>query len=333
MDFGRITDGNTGNCLEAWQRETDMGSRGISPEECKYFTLGRWGKNIVIYNMFFDSIGAVELFLLSRPSINKEIFTTQVSGTSSVEFAGPLLEESIKYCVNGYDYEFDKFMELSRALQNAYKSPGIERMVEPAFVGHRPNVPAYIADAPKSMYRNKRVAAKKTVNIFMQLTYDLETTAEQIMNRGILVLNLVNLLERNGYIVQFRVFETSRVYNEVFLCEIVLKRQSEKLDPRRCYFPMCGKSFVRRILLRIKESMPFQENWHMSYGSVMSRENTRMILNMNDNDIYIGTPKEMGITGKDIFEDARVFLKKTGLESIVNVSEVGKWMNREQKEN
>lgn len=295
-----------------------MGSRGVSEEECRYLKITQKGR-LCFYNMYFDSISAVELFLKTNPPRNTEIFLTNKSETAGEEFAGPPLEDAIRYCVGGYDENYVQFMELSQQLQSVNRAQGEGRIVEPAFVGHRPNVPAYIADAPKCMYRIRRYAEKKAINVFMQVTYDKDTTEEQILHRGILALNLIRLLEMNGYIVQFRLFETSMVYNEAFICEVVLKRQSEKLEPRKCFYPMCGKGFVRRVLLRIKESVPFKENWHLSYGNVADEKSTRNMLNIGENDIYIGTPKEMGIKGKDMFEDANVFLEKLGLDDEIKI--------------
>ena len=83
--------------------------------------------------------------------------------------------------------------------------------------------------------------------------------------------------------------------------------------PRLCYYPMCGKEFVRRVLCRIKESMPFKCGWGLSYGVVLSEEYTRMIMDFHDKDIYIGSPSEMNIKGENIYEDADSFLDKIGI--------------------
>lgn len=295
-----------------------MADRGVTEEECRFLTITKQGK-LTFFNMYFESISAVELFLADNPVRNSRIFITLRSETGQEVFAGPPLRDAIRYCVDGYDENYTQFLALSRQLDSVNTIRTEVRAVEPAVVGHRPNVPAYIADAPKCMYRTRRVAEKKVINVFMQITYDQRTTETQILHRGILALNLVRLLEMNGYIVHFRVFEASIVYNEVFICEVVLKKQADKLDARKCFYPMCGKGFVRRVLLRIKESMPFEENWHLSYGRVLDEKITRRILNVGEKDIYIGTPREMGIIGEDIMQDANVFLEKLGLDESIHV--------------
>lgn len=295
-----------------------MIATGITPEECRFLEIKKHGK-MKIYDLYFGSISEVEVFLSSAPTVNARVFASQASINAPQSFAGPPLPEAIAYCVGGYEENYTRFLELSGLLKSADRIKAPSRCVEPSFVGHRPNIPAYIADAPKNMYRNKRVAEKKVINVFMQVTFDKSTTDTQILHRGILTLNLIRLLEENGYIVRFRVFEVCFVYDEIFKCEIVLKQTAEKLDPRKCYYPMCGKAFVRRVLSRIKESMPFRENWHMSYGIVAHEKFTRSIINAGPNDIYIGTPKEMGITGLDLYADANAFLAAAHLSDNIRV--------------
>lgn len=290
-----------------------MLKHGVSPEDCRFLEIKREGK-LSIFNMYFESTSAVELFLKDNPPINEEIFVTLDSETAPERFAGPPLEDAIKFCVGGYEENYDQFLEMSQRLQSINSNQSVERSVEPAFVGHRPNVPAYIADAPKCMYRKKKFVEKKVVNVFMQATYSSSTKEAQILHRGILALNLIRLLEMNGYIVKFRLFEASCFYNEAFVCEVVLKNQGEKIDPRKCFYPMCGKGFVRRVLLRIKESMPFKENWHMGYGNVLDEKSARRLLNVGADDIYIDTPDECGIEGRNMYADANRFLKKLGLD-------------------
>ena len=294
-----------------------MYNNGVFPDNCKYMQIQKQGK-LTIFGMYFDSVSDVERFLSSNPTVNDNIFISQHSIDATEEFAGPPIEEAIKYCIIGYNEHFDRFMSMYSRLQSMNSILVVERSVESAFVGHRPNVPAYIADAPKCMYRNKKYVQKKVINVCMQATYESSTGEKEILHRGILVLNLLKVLEMNGYIVQFRLFEASALYNEVFTCEIVLKKQGDKVDPRKMFYPLCGKGFVRRVLVRIKESMPFQGNWYMGYGSVLKEKDTRRLLNMQPDDIYIDTPRACGIRGKNIYEDADAFLRKLGLENKIH---------------
>ena len=289
-----------------------MNGIGVSPEECKYLTISE-SKNLTEYKMYFGSIGEVQSFLLGNPDINSEIFYEQKSKTASDSFAGASLDDAIKYCVGGYSENYDQFLSLARQLEQVNKKNVNVRKTVTSFVGQRPNVPAYIAGAPKNMYRLEKSEEKKLVRIWMKVTYEVSTTEEQIRNRGIIALNLINLLEMNNYMVDFRLFEVCSVDTEVFRCEVELKKPGQRLFPRLCYYPMCGKAFVRRVLCRIKESMPFKCGWGLSYGVVLSEQYTRMIMDIKDGDIYIGSPSEMNIRGENIYADADAFLEKIGI--------------------
>lgn len=289
---------------------------GVAPEECRFLTIKKHG-NISIYDVVFNSVSEIQLFLGQNPPINNDVFTIIKSETADEAFAGPPLSDAIRYCVMGYQENYDQFLELEKKLESVNKARENARKVEASFVGHRPNVPAYIAGAPKTMYRTQREQEKKIINLYMNVTYDAKVTDEQIRHRGIVALNLVRLLELNGYIVNFRLFEICMVGNEAFCCEVVLKKPGEKLNTRMCYYPMCGKGFVRRVLSRIKESMPFNENWGLSYGTVLKEDYARILMEIEDKDIYIGSPTEMNIKGENIFEDADAMVEKLGIDKYV----------------
>ena len=289
-----------------------MNGTGVSPENCKYLEISA-GKNLTEYKMYFRSIGEVQSFLLTDPDINSLIFYEQKSKTASESFAGAPLDQAINYCIGGYSENYDQFLDLAKQLEQVNKKNVKVRKTVTSFVGQRPNVPAYIAGAPKNMYRLERTEEKKLKRIWMKVTYESSTTEEQIRNRGIIALNLIKLLEMNNYMVDFRLFEVCSVDSEVFRCEIELKKPGQRLMPRLCYYPMCGKAFVRRVLCRIKESMPFNCGWGLSYGVVLSEDYTRMIMDIQDGDIYIGSPSEMNISGDDIYRDADAFLEKIGI--------------------
>ena len=285
----------------------------------KQLKIRTMGKKGVIYSMFFDSMGELESFLTSDPPLNKKSFYNQMSEMADVRFAGPSLKQSIAFCLGGYEEGYESFMQLSKRLETINRQTFRQRKTITSFVGGRPNVPAYIAGAPKTMYRQERVAEKKLIHVFMNISYSKSTTEAQIRNRGILTLNLIRVLEQNDYLVDFRVFEGCYEYDEYFVCETVLKKPGQKLDSARCYYPMCGKSFLRRIMSRIKESMPFEYSWGMTYGKVADEKMSKQLMDIGEDSIYIGTPQSMGINGEDIYRDADAFLLRIGLKDKIKV--------------
>jgi len=313
-----------GQANSAAQRKTEENdwtaptSRGVSPRSCKYLKIEHRGK-INVFSMHFPSLLELVRFLEKEPTRNKEVFAEAQSSTSPEAFAGPSLEKSLEYCVSGYDQGYEKFLQFQRQLESVNQRQFTRRKTENSFVGQRPNVPAYVAGAPKNMIRMRKVEQKKMINIFMNVAFSSSMTQEQIQYRGIITMNLIRILEANGYIVNFRMFEACMVKDEIFICEIGLKKPGEKLEPRICYFPMCGKSFERRIIARIKESIPFREHWGMSYGNVMSESYVKLNLNISDQDIYIGSPTEMNIQGLNIYDDADAFMEKCNLQKHIVV--------------
>lgn len=299
-----------------------MKDRGVTPQECRFLSIKK-NNSATIYDLHFGSLGDIHLFLRSNPDRNREVFPASSSENAPISFAGEGLEQAIDYCLGGYEERFDQFLELGRQLEAVNKRYHTQRRTETSFVGQRPNVPAYIAGAPKTMYRTSRAVEKKQINVYMNVTYTSGTTQDQIRNRGIIALNVIRLLEQNNYIVNFRLFECCGVRDEVFLCEVALKRPGESLDARKCYYPMCGRSFVRRILARLKESMPFRGNWGLSYGEVLSEKMIKKYLDIQESDLYIGSPSDMDIVGEDIYRDADAFLKKLNLGDRISVPQYG----------
>ncbi len=273
-----------------------------------------------LYKLHFNSLSDLEMYLSANPPVNKKSFAEQKSLTLYKDFAGENLDTAIKYLVSGYTANLRQFISLKRSLDvhNIKKVEG--RKTVNSFVGGRPNVPAFIADSPKTMRRTERVTQKQFISIAMNLAYPSSTTDAQILNRGIITMNLISLLENNNIGVQFTVFEMVRNGNEIFDCNIDLKKPGEVLDVQKCYFPLCGKEFLRRILVRVKESTPFKTNWFRGYGSVMSDEEIRKYKCVSDKQILISSPDKMGIEGKDLFEDANNFFEKIKLENYVDIT-------------
>lgn len=285
----------------------------IDSKLAPYLTVINRG-NMRVFKVDFRSLSDIELFLHSNPPVNSAVFVSQKSLEAREDFAGEPLEKAIEYCVRGYDMGFDNFLRLQRELDSVNVKTNYGRKVTTSVVGSRPNVPAYVAGAPKNMYRIERASEKKLIHIYMNLAYSRFTTEQMIINRGLLTLNLIRLLEQNDYIVDFQAFEACLVNDEAFVCEIMLKKPGVLLDTKKCYYPLCGKAFVRRVITRIKESMPFRGNWHFSYGQVLNEIKTRLVMNIPDDAILINFPEEMGIEGRDIYKDADSFLESLGLE-------------------
>lgn len=278
-----------------------------------------------VYRMHFKSLNELEMYLKSNPEVNSKVFKSQKSVFMPQDFAGEPLENAIDYCHGGYEKNLDMFMKLKKEIDSVNIRYAAGRKSVSSVVGSRPNVANFVAGAPKTMYRMERVKEKKFVDIYMNVAYSGHTTEEQIINRGILTLNLVNVLENHDMGVNLHVFEACYMEKEVLITEVVIKRPGEMLNISKCYFPMCGKEFLRRVLLRVKESVPFLGlNWGISYGAVLDEQRTREYLNVGKNQILIMSPQAMGIKGQNIYDDADAFISKLDLGKEIAFPKYGK---------
>ena len=248
------------------------------------WSIEKHGK-LTIYKMRFRSLSDVERYLSSDPPVNHTVFYMQKSIEASKAFAGESLDRAIRYCLGGYENNFATFMQIKKELDQYNLRANHNRKTVHSVVGSRPNVPAFIAGAPK-----------------------------QIISLGILTLNLISLLEEQGIYVDFKAFQCCYVDDEAFYVEIDLKRPEERINVQKCYYPMCGKEFLRRVLVRIMESVPFRRNWYLSYGLVMNEAQKRSLLNIPEDKIMILSPRDMGIEGDNIYEDAEAFLSRIHLK-------------------
>ena len=162
------------------------------------------------------------------------------------------------------------------------------------------------------MYAYKKVEATKVLNIYMQIGYNCYQTKEQIINRGILTLNLINYLESNSIKVNFLLISASIQNNEIAMIKIPLKNTYEKLNLKKCYFPIVHPSFLRRLCFRAKELMPLiDDGWARGYGRALNFKEVDDILeheSFNTDYIYISTPEELNIYGENLLDDLENFI-------------------------
>ncbi|MCM1579148.1 MAG: hypothetical protein NC078_10160 [Ruminococcus sp.] len=277
-----------------------------------------------IYRISFNSPGELHLWLEGEPAVNGKIFLRQHSFLGDESFAGADYETALRYCLGGYGEHYGAVMALQKELEKYVPVRVYRRKKERALAGSHPNVPAFIAGSPKAMFRMERAEQKKFVNIYFNLAYPVITPPKAIINRGAAALSLVRLLEGQGMGVNFKVFMAVYSRDEIFMFEITYKPPGELLNIKKCCYPLCSKEFVRRIVFRVMESVPFENpDWYPNYGEPLSDEQFRSIFGISDNDMVISSPWDMGVKGNDIFTDSRNLLDKLGLEEYVRVLDGG----------
>lgn len=273
-----------------------------------------------IYRISFGSPGELHMWLSGDPAVNREIFTRQHSIIGDEDFAGADYETALRYCLEGCGEHYGVVMELQRELEKYVPVQVCSRRKEKSFAGSHPNVPAFIAGSPKAMFRMERAVEKKFVNIYFNLACPVMTSPEAIINRGAAALSLVRLLEGRGMGVNFKVFMAVYSRGEIFLFEITCKPPQEQLNVKKCCYPLCSREFVRRIIFRVMESVPFENReWYPNYGEALTDSQFRSLFDISGNDMVISTPREMGVTGEDIFGDSERMLDSLGLYEYVKI--------------
>ena len=248
------------------------------------------------------------------------------SGTESFKDAWNL-------CRYTYDEEYSDFRDkVNRISYKITNKIEYKKCYKP--VGSSVNVARYLFGIPNNMRSKEPVYSRPTINIYYQIAYDSMTEIEQIKNRGILTLALINYLENiKNYKVNLNFFELAHNSNEIIYIIINLKKDIEKLKIKKCYFPIVHPSFLRRLIFRSMEIIPDLEyNWSSNgYGHPMNYEFAKMFLEYEnklnrtkeeiEKSIYISTPEELGIYGSNINEDIENFINLINYKYKINEEE------------
>jgi len=258
-----------------------------------------------VYNVLFSSVTDLYNYLKSNPKINKKVFDELSSIKKDKIVYGESLDKSIEYLLGGYNVGFDNFLKSIEILRESSYDYSDSRQLKKGIYGGVPLAPLVASGIPECMLRYDRRKDARVRNIYFSLSYNAQTTTEQIRNRGLIILYIIDALEKNGDIINFKANEISYYESEVVNIEVVLKKSSDLfLNIEKCYFPFVGKEFLRRIMFRVLECLPVTEyGWQHTYGRVLSNSDIKEFLNLKKNDILIPEPRKMGITGYDIYDD------------------------------
>lgn len=279
-------------------------------------------KNEMIwYEANFLSLNHIYDYLKSNPKPNTRIFDELASREGTFRFAGAPYEDALKYLKDGYIVNYDNILEsLGNLNQNLpRKTPVIEKVY--SYAGGRVDTRRFVMGAPKHMVRTVYIEEPKFITIDFLLSYPHFTTKAQVENRGIITINLIKLLELNGYNVMLNTFELSEEGNEVVLIKVMTKKGSGLTDINKILYATISVELFRRCFFAIKETLPVQRNWGSGYGVSTETDRARKLLDTEKepNYILIGRPSEHGIEGDDIYEDAERFFKSIDLDKYVKV--------------
>lgn len=286
-------------------------------------------KDYTVYNVTFRSFDDLYLYLKANPKVNTDIFTNRMSTTSRyADKLGRSLDESIEFLRSGYPETITDFTTNFRfANINAKEKEGYTNNL--GVYGGIPVASLVAQGINECMLSANYDSEIKKIDLYCLLAYPMKISNEQIINRGLLIIYLLKTLQNEGYYVNLHFFELAKSdmdanHKEMFHMVINLNSLGESLtNLEKCFYPLIGKEFLRRIIYRIMESTPFKEPvWNRGYGIPCSLEQIRKFYNLKEDDILIGTANDLGIKGQDLNDDLQSFLSSLNLVNKVDVKKM-----------
>ena len=279
-------------------------------------------KNFTVYKKNFSSLSELNLFLLDEPGVNRRIFG-DIHKINSVNYEklGLPYKDCVNYLLGGYDFDVPEILEMTSLLDANIEDTSI-RKYKKSVVGTRPNVPGYIAGSPLTMYRRERYENIKVIDMYYNIQASWKTEKKEYINRGIITYGLIKLLESSGYKVNLVVFCSSMCDDEMYYYQIGIKKIDEifRLTEANT-FALCAPEMFRRIIFRVVESTPFNNvGWGSNYGVKVDEDILKDYLSLSPNSILILNPKEMGISGVSLEDDAEKFINKLNLSDKININ-------------
>ncbi len=257
--------------------------------------------------MEYDFNSIVEfLNYLDNGIVNYKVFYDELASKSNDYnfFHTHSYEEAYDLCKFGYHKDFDDFVDVKRNLEKHIKMKEVLPKQFNDYIGYVPDVKAYIEGSPLSMF-NKKTVKKEHIDIYFNIANPWFISQKQIYNKGVVTLSIIEKLERMGFSVGLNLFEMSSDGYQIMYSQYKLKKEQERLNIQKLYFPMCHPSFLRRLIFRLVEITPdISSDWKNGYGRPSDKKMIKEFLNLGDKDIIIGSSDEMNVNGIDIVEDA-----------------------------
>ena len=193
------------------------------------------------------------------------------------------LEEAYRLAVEGWREPLER---IKRDYRAAAATDGFEprrASLRADVVGCLPLVSAALAGLPCAMLRDTTKRRKsRTLEIYYAPTANWDTTAEELIKAGIVVLTLINGLERSGYSCRLvAVNYIADAGNERLATLVTIKDYRAPLDLAKVAFPLASPAFLRRLGFRALETLAEikASGWSGGYGhSITDRRTAESVL-------------------------------------------------------
>jgi len=175
-------------------------------------------------------------------------------------------EEAIKLLREGWTTKAEQITKTMKNLKvenkNTFKSNF-------NVVGGNCSVPRYLQGVPTNMIEQKRVQQKSKIITITKCTYyNCQYSSEQIYNNSIKVLQIIDILEKNGYRCNLNIMlgcDVNHTLNDTnpkdeFVMKVRIKNANERLNISKLAFPLIHPSMIRRLYFRSMEVSPIISN-------------------------------------------------------------------------
>lgn len=124
-------------------------------------------------------------------------------------------------------------------------------------VGYAPHVPNAIAGIPQSMITSQKIEQRAKV---LTIVYDggahSKISASKFVKAGRNILDLVMMLELQGYRVRVDIQDSFCTHKEKAICRITVKNHRQPINPLKISYLLIHPSFFRRQAFRWLETVP-----------------------------------------------------------------------------
>lgn len=208
---------------------------------------------------FTATIGRRQNNSVFANSFSSEKGSSNFTGTKSYQ-------ESIELISRGYSDGLSKINSDNGERIN-YRRVQSKRIPRASVVGYAPIVPNAIIGLPTSMIADDRIQHKaKVVSIWYDSTADCGVSVSEIAKAGRHLLELVSMLEGQGFRVELCMVNCMNGSTESCICSVKVKTDRQPMNPLKIAYPLIHASFLRRQGFKWLETHPAITDTSLNFG-------------------------------------------------------------------
>lgn len=210
-----------------------------------------------MYDLTFSSMQEITEYINSKTFDNPE---SKIQREKS--FCPFTWEQAIGFMSNGWPVS----QKIRIEAENLEKSLEAPHGYKYETTGDILDVGTFLTGKPECWLEPDMVDNRKVYKIIVNSSYSAKINQKDIINRGIAIISLVDLLQEEGHIVELEVVETVRNIMDKPEFKIRFEVGTSPLDIDKLFFMIANPAFLRRIIFAICEVYFNSRNCY-NYGS------------------------------------------------------------------